>query len=209
MSVFSSHINQNHLDECLSQLFLLYCEIHRKNLDLLAQTSYIEIEALQLLLSKNVKGINRALLLPYPIKSNRIALNAIEISMSISLGNFIRAHRIAQSLPLFLQLAYRVHFSCLRTFFLEIYERGHRTPQGAKFPLEKLTHYLLFDSLQETADFCLNHGLQLDDTSSFVIFKTGTILKINHQLRSNPCDQSIQEKLNNVKISDMLYGQGI
>ena len=209
-TLFSSHINLNHLDECLSQLLNLYSEIDKKNRDLLNRTSYIEFEALHLLLSKNTKGLHRALQLPNITKAQPVVRKAIEISISLWLGNFIRAHRIARDLPLHLQLAYRANFSQIRPSLLEIYERGHRSPQGAKFPLEKLSHYLLFDSPKEAADFCLDHGLLLDETSSSVIFKTGTTFKLNTPPKlSNVCNRAIEEKLENVRISDLLYGQSI
>ncbi len=194
----------------MSQLLHLYSEIDKRNQDLLHQTSYIEFEALSLLLSKNAKGLNRTLQLPGNTKSQPVVRKAIEISISLWLGNFIRAHRIARGLPLNLQLAYRANFSQLRPSLLEIYERGHRSTQGTKFPLEKLSHYLLFDTPKETAGFCLDHGLLLDDTSSSVIFKTGTTLKLSTPPKtSNVCDRSIEEKLENVRISDLLYGQSV
>lgn len=209
-SVFSSHINQNHLDECLSQLLHLYSEIELKNQDLLYQTNYIEIEALHLLLSKDSTSLHRAIQLPCKTKSHAIVNKSIEINISLRLGNFVRANRIAQDLPLSLQLAYRANFSHLRLRVLEVYERSHRSPQGSKFPLDKLSRYLLFDTTHETADFCIDHGLFLDDTCSSVIFKTGTPLKPNASSKSNNvCNRLIEEQLNDVRISNLLYGQSI
>lgn len=209
-SAFSSHLNQNHLDECLSQLLHLYSEIEVKNQDLLHQTSHIEIEALDLLLSKNSAGLHRALQLPSKTKSNTIVRNSIEISISLWLGNFVRANHIARGLPLSLQLAYRAHFSLLRPRVLEVYERGYRSPQGTKFPLEKLRRYLLFDTARQTAEFCVDCGLSLDDTGSSVIFKTGTALKFSTTSQSNDLyDQDFEETLENVRVSHFLYGQSI
>lgn len=164
-----------------------------------------------MLLSKNSKGLHRALQLPNLTKSRLEVRQTIEISTSLWLGNFIRANRIAQSLPLILQLAYRLNFSYLRSVLLEVYERGHRSPQGTKFPLEKLSRYLLFDSQQETADFCVEHGVLLDETSSFVIFKTGSTFKANttSSKSSNLCDQATLKKLENVRLSDFLYGKSL
>lgn len=209
-SVYSSHLNQNHLDECLSQLLHLYSEIEVKNRDLLHQTSHIEIEALDLLLSKNSKGLYRALRLPSRAKSNTIVRNSIEISLSLWLDNFVRANHIAKGLPLSLQLAYRANFSLLRPRVLEIYERSYRSPQGSKFPLEKLCRYLLFGTPLQTAEFCIDCGLSLDETGSSVIFKTGTALKFSASSKSNNLyDQEIEDTLENVRISHFLYGQSI
>jgi hypothetical protein len=209
-SAFSIHINQNHIDECLSQLLHLYSEIEVKNPELLHQTNYIEIEALHLLLSKGSNGLHRAIQLPYRTKTHTIVKKSIEISISLWLGNFVRANRIAQGLPLSLLLAYRANFAFLRSRVLEVYERGHRSPQGSKFPLDKLSRYLLFDTTQETANYCAEHGLLLDETGSFVIFKTGTTLKSSSSSQSNNvCDRAIEEQLKNVRISNLLYGQSI
>ena len=209
-SAFSNHINQNHIDECLCQLLHLYSEIELKNPDLLHQTNYIEIEALHLLLPKGLNGLHRSIQLPCRTKSHAIVNKAIKISISLWLGNFVRANRIAQSLPLSLQLAYRANFSHLRLRVLEVYERSHRSPQGSKFPLDKLSRYLLFDTKHETADFCVDRGLFLDDTGSFVIFKTGTTFNSNASPKSNNvCCKVIEEQLKNVRISNLLYGQSI
>lgn len=209
-TVFSSHINQNHLDESLSQLLYLYSEIHFNNPELLHQTNYVEIEALHVILSTSEKGLPHALQLQSQTKSQRVIRTAIEISISVWLCNFIRAHRLARSLPLIFQLAYRIRFSNFRSMLLEVCERSHRSPQGSKFPLEKLSKYLLFDSLKETADFCSHHGLLLDETSSFVVFKTGVHFKSGSSFQSNIiADPALLSGSENVSISKFLYGQSV
>lgn len=189
----------------------MYSEISTYNQELLNQTSYIEIEALYLLLSKTEKGLTHALQLPAKTKSQPAVNTALEISISVWLCNFIRAHRLARKLPLIFQLAYHIKFSNFRSTLLEVFERSHRSPQGSKFPLEKLSDYLLFDTVKETAEFCQEHGLQLDATLSSVVFKTGVLFKnpSSHQPRTTTTEPALLVELENVRISKFLYGQSI
>lgn len=167
-TVFSQHINRNHLNECLDQLLHLYDEIELR-LPEVNLSGRPEIEALSVLVSKNTDGVTRGLRLA---KSETVVNVSVQISLNLWLGNFHRAHRLSRQLPLVLQLAYHVEFAQLRLHVLQIYHRAHRSAQGSKFPLEKLAHLLLVGSDKETADFCHLLGLAVEDNQ--VIFKTGT-----------------------------------
>lgn len=124
---------------------------------------------MSVLLSKEAAGIYRAIQLA---NSDPVVYKAVQISLCLCLGNFLRAHRLSYKLPLILQLAYRTQFAQLNKVpALHIYQRAYRSPQGSKYPLKKLSHLLLLDSEEEAADLCRHFGLATDGDQ--VIFKTG------------------------------------
>lgn len=206
---FSLHINQNHLQECVDQLLFLYSELENSDRGLLFSTSWFEIEALHVLITSDANGLYKALQLSPFAKSQEVLKYSFEISTSLWFGNFVRANRLSKKLPKILQFAYRLKFHTLRFFVVEVYERGYRTPQGTKFPLESLKRHLLLDSVKETANYCRDLGLPVDDAS--VIFKTGTSLKNSEPHQSHvSSDQLISKTLSeNVRISELLYGQSL
>lgn len=205
--MFSQHINQTHLDECLDHLLALYSEL-RDGPRAKSSGSEVEFEALHVLLSKNTPSLYRACELSL-CKETHLR-NALEIRLSVLSGNFIRANRIAKRLPLVLAIGYRMRFSSIRPVVLEIYERSHRSSVGSKFPLGKLAQHLLFDTVEETARFCGDFGLSLDETGTCVIFKTGTGSFQNNASKTHTInDRCLREKLQNVGIGQFLYGESI
>lgn len=203
--MFSQHINQTHLDECLDHLISLYDDL-RDGEEARQIKKETEFEALHILLSKNISSIYRAW--QVPVSQDDHLRNAVEIKLAILSGNFIRANRIAKKLPLILALGYRLRFSSIRPLLLEIYERSHRSTAGSKFPLDKLTQYLLFDTAQETASFCSDFGLSLDNTRSYVVFKTGAF-KNNTVKTYTLYDDFVRSQLQDVGIGRFLYGESV
>lgn len=207
--MFSLHINQKHLQECVNQLIFLYSELEQKNRELLFSTSWFEIEALHVLISADVSGLYKALQLSPYAKSQDVLKYSIEISSSLWFGNFVRANRLSNKLPILLQLAYRLKFYTLRPLVVEIIEHSHRSAQGAKFPLKKLALYLLFDTEKEAADYCCDLGLFVDHSVSSVIFKTGTPLKSGIAHCHGLSLQLFTQSFENVRISEWLHGCSI
>lgn len=209
-NVFSLHLNQKHLQECVDQLCFLYSELEERNRELLFSTSWFEIEALHVLISSDVSGLYKALQLSPYAKSQDVLKYSIEISSSLWFGNFVRATRLSTKLPVLLQLAYGLKFHTLRPLVVEIIEHSHRSAQGTKFPLNKLAHYLLFDTEKEAAEYCCDLGLFVDNSTSSVIFKTGTPLKSSgivqcHSLSNRLFTQCFE----NVRVSEWLHGRSI
>lgn len=181
----------------------MYCEF--RECDRLSKNETV-FEALHVLISKNLASIYRAWQLP--ICKEVHLRNAVDIRLSLLSGNFIRANRIAKQLPLLLAIGYRLRFPSIRPFLLEVYDRSHRSAAGSKFPLEKLAKYLLFDTVQETTDFCVDFGLALDETKSCVIFKSGAF-KNNTPKTYTLYDEFVRKQLQNVGIGEFLYGESI
>ena len=208
-TVFSLHINQKHLQECVDQLLFLYSELEERNRELLFSTSWFEIEALHVLLSADVSGLYKALQLSPYAKSQDVLKYSFEISSSLWFGNFVRANRLSTKLPILLQLAYRSKFHTLRQLVIEIIEHSHRSTQGTKFPLNKLAHYLLFDTEKEAADYCRDLGLIVDQSISSVIFKTGTPVKSGIAQCHSLSNKFFTQSFENVRISEWLHGRSI
>jgi SAC3/GANP family len=207
---FSQHINECHIDECISEILHLCLEFKSYNSSSSFNLSWLEAEALNVVLSKNSSGLLRALVLPADLKSNKIIQTVIEISTNLCIGNYARAIRLSKQIPLILQLAFHIQLAHLRPFLLKIYEKAYRTSQGTKFPLEKLASYLYLNSADETSDFCQHRSLSVD--GSCVIFKAGSVAKsVNNPIEvliPVPLNHSIEEQLRDVNLSDFLHGEG-
>lgn len=207
---FSRHINESHLTECINLLLNLYLETIKIDPDAALTTNWFQTEALHILLTENANGLYRALQLPQIAKSQCVIKCAIEISTSLWLGNFVRAHRRAAELPLILQLAYRIQFAKYRPLLLKIYDKSYRSAQGGKFPLEILSKHLMFDSVSDTSDYCKELGLLVDTNTNSVLFKTGVSVKLDDTPKPQfICDSYIRQELNNVCIANLLYGKSI
>lgn len=207
---FSRHINESHLTECINQLLYLCSETEKINSEAALLTGWFQTEALHILLAANANGLYRALQLPQIVRSCCVVKQAVEISISLWIGNFVRAHRIAARLPLILQLAYRIQFAKHRTQLLKIYDKSYRSPQGGRFPLEKLSRHLMFDSIDIASNFCKELGLLIDDKTSSILFKTGVCMKLDETPKPQYiCDSYIQQLLENVCITNLLHGKSI
>ena len=203
--MFSQHINESHLTECISLLLHLYSETNKVDINAAILTDWFRIEALHILLSENAGGLYRALNhLPSIVNSRRVVKDAIEISISLWLGNFVRAHRISLKLPIILQVAYCNHFPKYRRRVLETYDKSHRTNQGSKFPLDKLSRYLL-SSVEDASSFCETLGFVVEHNTLSVIFKTGRVIKPDDKAQN--VKSVLIEELENVNVRDFLYGK--
>ena len=207
---FSQHINECHIDECINEILHLCSEYSSDNLSSSFNLSWLEAEALNVVLSRNSVGLLRAIVLPADLKSNKIIQTVIEISTNLWIGNYVRAIRLSKQIPLILQIAFHIQLAHLRPFLLEIYEKAYRTSQGTKFPLEKLASYLDLNSAEEASDFCHCRSLVLDE--SCVIFKAGSVAKsVNNPIEvliPVPLNHSIEEQLRDVNLNDFLHGEG-
>ena len=208
IKVFSSHINSTHLRECIDQLLHLYSETEKVDLDTLLQTDWFKIEALHVLLAPNATGLYRAFQLPPIAISQRVIKYSVEISTSLWLGNFVRAHRTAARLPLILQLAYRMQFAKQRPTLLKVYDKSYRSAQGGRFPLDKLRRHLMFSSIAATSNYCREFGLLVDGSS--VLFKTSVTCDEDGTSKSQDiyC-RDIEEQLKNVCLADLLHGKSL
>jgi len=207
---FSRHINESHLSECINQLLYLYLETEKVDCVATLSTDWFQIEALHILLTENAQGLYRALQLPEIARSRRVIKYAVEISTCLWLGNFVRAHRIAAKLPLILQLAYRIQFAKHRPQLLKIYDKSYRSAQGGIFPLERLSRHLMFDSVADTSSYCKELGLLVDSSTNSVLFRTGVCVKLDETPKPQYiCDRYVQQQLENVCITNLLYGKSI
>ena len=173
-TVFSQHINRSHLYECVDELLYLYDATERKDPHL-NLPNRAEIEALNVLLTKNALGVHRAF---HFARREPVVDLSIQISLNLLLGNFLRAHRLSRKLPLILQIAHCIVFAQLRLQALQIYQRAHRSAQGSKYPLGNLVSILHLDSISEAGELCRQLGLTVDEREGVVVFKVGVDPKL-------------------------------
>ncbi|XP_051165414.1 germinal-center associated nuclear protein [Leptopilina boulardi] len=159
ISTFDPKINNQHLLECLKHLLVCYDECSNvtlndfnineslRNLNL--NDNRTQMEAIYILVNLGeINSLTRGLNLPIKYKESREVKQAMEISFSAYLNNYVRTCRLISTLSPLLKCAALCNLRKIRRVALEIMSVGYNS-RTLSFPEEKLQEILLYRDIDQ------------------------------------------------------------
>ncbi|XP_072155765.1 SAC3 domain-containing protein 1 [Bemisia tabaci] len=194
---FDSHLNYNHLNECLKRLLTCYDELNTESAE------RDEMEAVFLLLNP---GHSEPLLRYLSLKKRGKLANAgFRISKAWLASNFAKCSReIRKSVTPILACTISRSLPILRRNILKIMSAGYSSKNQC-YPVSKLVQFLLCNDATEAFSYCQFYNIECQKSSSAVRFERGSF---DHQKSEMNLSNWVlaEEKLSAFSVPDILLG---
>ncbi|XP_066528563.1 SAC3 domain-containing protein 1 isoform X2 [Hoplias malabaricus] len=191
LRLYDPHINNTHLQECISWLLECYSKGQHKHQN--------EFQALNLLYNLgSPHAIQHTLELPHGVQHSAPVQLALAVSSAYMERNPVRLLRLAQRLDFLQACALHRHLHSCRKDLLLLYSHGHSS-RNCRFPIQKLADLLTLEC-SVAAQLCQTHGIQLN--GDYVVF-------CKSSFSENPSKQlecAVMHKLENDKQEDFSIG---
>ncbi|XP_038058119.1 SAC3 domain-containing protein 1-like isoform X2 [Patiria miniata] len=199
---YDSKINSDHTQECLKRLLILY-----QNADLegaLISNNREEFEALYLLFNLgSTEALHHIIWLPKKIRQHPSIKLALCIHSAYLQGNFLRVWRLASKCGYIQSCVLHRHLQEIRRRTLLILNTAYSS-KNLRFPVSVLSKWLMFDTEEESVEFCQFHGLRVDEKG--VQFQKGSPTFVESPPQPYMCNRLVDCKQGKVKVHDLIMG---
>lgn len=153
---FDSRINDNHIQECLKRLLVLYVDYPQS-------PSRAELEAYYLLYNLGShEAMDHSLRLPEHIKSQHILRTAWNISLMKLVGNFVGLFRLVRMLPFLASCLVQKHLASISCTSIAVLNTAFSNPI-CQFPVTDFSSILMFNNEQEAQTFLVCFGIKVSN----------------------------------------------
>jgi SAC3 domain-containing protein 1 len=154
MESFDARINDNHIQECLKRLLVLYVNYP-------CSQNRAEFECYYLLHNLGShEAMEHALTLPEYIKCRQIFKTTWNMSLMNLLCNFVGLFRLAEKLPFLASCLVQKHCAAIRHSAVAVLNTAYSNPK-CQYPLTELSSILMFDHEQESQYFLAYFGIEV------------------------------------------------
>ncbi|XP_031554410.1 germinal-center associated nuclear protein-like [Actinia tenebrosa] len=205
---FDPRINDNHIQECLKRLLVLYKDLHPHSLN------RAEFEAYYLLHNLGShEAMEHSLRLPQHIKCQPNFKAAWNISLMKLVGNFVRLFRLVRSLPFLASCLVQKHFPSIYSTSIAVLNTAYSDPK-CQFPVKDLSSILLFNNEQEAQMFLVCFGIEVSNGYIKFSKKSYTIpeklparvkCRIKGDKMTDPVKKILQHDCSPVQVNQMNY----
>ncbi|CAH0388688.1 unnamed protein product [Bemisia tabaci] len=203
---FDSHLNYNHLNECLKRLLTCYDELNTESAE------RDEMEAVFLLLNPGHSepllrylSLKKDLFFFVPHFRGKLANAGFRISKAWLASNFAKCSReIRKSVTPILACTISRSLPILRRNILKIMSAGYSSKNQC-YPVSKLVQFLLCNDATEAFSYCQFYNIECQKSSSAVRFERGSF---DHQKSEMNLSNWVlaEEKLSAFSVPDILLG---
>ncbi|KAK3519188.1 hypothetical protein QTP70_022134 [Hemibagrus guttatus] len=196
LRLFDPHINDTHLQECLSWLLECYSDGQYEH--------QAEFHALSLLYNLgSTRTLQRALELPEKVRLSPPVQLALAVNRAYTERNPVRLLRLAQKLDFIQACALHRHLLSCRRDLLLLYSHGHNS-RNCRFPIQKLADVLYLEcSLAD--QLCQAHGLQV--SGNCVVFSKASFSESHcKELQCTQMHKLVDDKQQDLSVGNIIHG---
>ncbi|XP_060750919.1 SAC3 domain-containing protein 1 [Tachysurus vachellii] len=196
LQLFDPHINDTHLQECLSWLLECYSEGQFEH--------QAEFQALSLLYNLgSTRTLQRSLELPDKIRLSPQVQLALAINWAYTERNPVRLLRLAQKLDFIQACALHRHLLSCRRDLLRLYSHGYNS-RNCRFPVQKLADILDLEC-SLAGQLCLAHGLQV--SGDCVVFSKASFSESPcKELQCERMHKLVDDEQQDISVGNIIHG---
>ncbi|KAK2825194.1 hypothetical protein Q7C36_019121 [Tachysurus vachellii] len=196
LQLFDPHINDTHLQECLSWLLECYSEGQFEH--------QAEFQALSLLYNLgSTRTLQRSLELPDKIRLSPPVQLALAINWAYTERNPVRLLRLAQKLDFIQACALHRHLLSCRRDLLRLYSHGYNS-RNCRFPVQKLADILDLEC-SLAGQLCLAHGLQV--SGDCVVFSKASFSESPcKELQCERMHKLVDDEQQDISVGNIIHG---
>ncbi|XP_053500122.1 SAC3 domain-containing protein 1 isoform X2 [Ictalurus furcatus] len=196
LRLYDPHINDIHLQECLSWLLECYSEGQYEH--------QAEFQALSLLYNLgSTRTLQRALELPERVRLSPPVQLALAVNRAYTELNPVRLLRLAQKLDFIQACALHRHLLSCRRDLLLLYSHGHNS-RNCRFPIQKLADVLSLDC-SLAGQLCQAHGIQV--SGDCVVFSKASFSESPcKELQCAQMHKLVDDKQHNLSVGSIIHG---
>lgn len=153
---FDSRMNDNHLQECLKRLLVLYVD-HPQSPNRAEFEAYYSLHNLG-----SHEAMDHSLRLPDHIKCQHILRTALNTSLMKGIGNFVGLFRLVKMLPFLASCLIQKHLVHITCTSIAVLNTAFSNPK-CQFPVADFSSILMFNDEQEAQAFLVCFGIEVSN----------------------------------------------